>query len=90
MDNKVPVIITNPNEDNININIGVNNVSITKSLGSISGILFVILSALKENYNEYILYYYDIIYYAIFLSSCVILGIKCLPHIGISQYCHRI
>lgn len=61
MDNKVPVIITNPNEDNININIGVNNVSITKSLGSISGILFVILSALKENYNEYILYYYDYI-----------------------------
>ena len=62
MDNKVPVIITNPNEDNININIGVNNVSITKSLGSISGILFVILSTLKENYNEYILYYYDYIY----------------------------
>lgn len=61
MDNKVPVIITNPNEDNININIGVNNVSITKSLGSISGILFVILSTLKENYNEYILYYYDYI-----------------------------
>lgn len=63
MDNKVPVIITNPNEDNININIGVNNVSITKSLGSISGILFVILSALKvkKNYNEYILYYYDYI-----------------------------
>lgn len=61
MDNKVPVIITNPNEDNININIGVNNVPITKSLGSISGILFVILSALKENYNEYILYYYDYI-----------------------------
>lgn len=61
MDNKVPVIITNPNEDNININIGVNNVPITKSLGSISGILFVILSTLKENYNEYILYYYDYI-----------------------------
>lgn len=58
MDNKVPVIITNPNEDSININIGVNNVSITKSLGSISGILFVVLSVLKikKNYNEYVLY----------------------------------
>lgn len=70
MDNKVPVIITNPNEDNININIGVNNVSITKSLGSISGILFVILSALKENYNEYILYYYDYILCNISIFMC--------------------
>lgn len=46
MDNKVPAIITNPNEVNININIGVNNVSIIKSLGSISKTLLVTLSAL--------------------------------------------
>lgn len=46
MDNKLPAIITNTNEDNININFGVNNVTITKSLGSISKTLLVTLSAL--------------------------------------------
>lgn len=46
MDNKLPAIITNTNEDNININFGVNNVSITRSLGSISKTLLVTLSAL--------------------------------------------
>lgn len=46
MDNKLPAIITNTNEDNININFGVNNVTITRSLGSISKTLLVTLSAL--------------------------------------------
>lgn len=46
-DSSVPAIITNPNENNVNINIGVNNVSIAKSFGSISRTLVVTLSEVK-------------------------------------------
>lgn len=47
MDNTVPAIIINPSDDNISMNIGVNNVSMTKSFESISTTLVVTLSAAK-------------------------------------------